>query len=900
MLSRFWMQFLVFPLFFYGHIFPAPFFVTNNADSGGGSLRAAIAASNGAIGDPQNTITFSTGFAITLTSGNLAPITHPVIINDTLEAVTVDGNATASIGFQIEFSAGGAAQGGGTGIQGITLKNFKGANGTSIPVTVGKDAIGILINGSNNNELSSNSLSAITGGTGGSPIVPFVPGVRGGNAFGILAGGTGNLVTTNSVSLITAGTGGSGGVGVGPLPGGHGGDGGNAFGAFLTGATNTVMQSNSITTVAAGSGGNGGNPNGIPGDPGIAVGIWVQNNSVNNLIGDLTDNMSLGNSIFDLTQPGARGIVISDASSFDNTIESNSIFNIDGKGIDLQGLGNNNQDAPTIATISSCSGGAIGVAGTLNNAIAGTPYHIQFFNNGVVSAIHEGKTLIGAISFVGTGVPVQNFAASFMPIAPVVIGDFITATATVELGSPDPAYGDSSEFSNEVSVTANPDLSVNAGDPQEACTPVNVQLNATPSGGTPGYTYLWTPDTGLSNPAISNPVASPAMTTMYIVTVTDSVGCSATDSVTITVNQSPIITEQPGDQTVCEGAMASFTATASGIPEPAVQWQVSVNGGVTFTDIGGATNTTYSFAAGLIDSGNRYRAVVTTNGCSVVTSTALLTVHQVPVIIQQPDNQVVCFGATVSFTAAASGIPTPSVQWQVSTNDGVTFIDIGSATNATYSFTPVLSDSGNQYRAMFTNLCDAVPTNAATLTVNPLPTISTSANPTVITLGQSSTLTATLGSGTPPYFVTFSDGFISPVSVNTSVTHEVSPTTTTTYSAVVTDSLDCESDPLNTITLTVLSPVPPPSDLKVVICGPRCRVTKSRKPRIRGRTTPGALVSLYANSSLVAKTKANNKGVFVVKPCCMLKRGCNTLVAQAVNNAGSTARSNCIKINVKS
>ncbi len=52
-----------------------------------------------------------------------------------------------------------------------------------------------------------------------------------------------------------------------------------------------------------------------------------------------------------------------------------------------------------------------------------------------------------------------------------------------------------------------------------------------------GLTYSWTPVESLNNPEIYNPVADPHQTTNYIVTVTDGYGCSATDSVLITVEE---------------------------------------------------------------------------------------------------------------------------------------------------------------------------------------------------------------------------------------------------------------------------------------------------------------------------------------------------------------------------
>ena len=68
--------------------------------------------------------------------------------------------------------------------------------------------------------------------------------------------------------------------------------------------------------------------------------------------------------------------------------------------------------------------------------------------------------------------------------------------------------------------------------------PQSVNLTSTVSGGTPGYTYKWTPAAGLNNALIANPVASPTVTTIYTLMVTDSKGC--TRSLSITINVLPL------------------------------------------------------------------------------------------------------------------------------------------------------------------------------------------------------------------------------------------------------------------------------------------------------------------------------------------------------------------------
>ena len=67
----------------------------------------------------------------------------------------------------------------------------------------------------------------------------------------------------------------------------------------------------------------------------------------------------------------------------------------------------------------------------------------------------------------------------------------------------------------------------------DAVVPFGSGVQLTAAGGTG---YSWFPATGLSNPAIANPVASPVNTTTYAVTITDAgSGCSDVLQVTVTV-----------------------------------------------------------------------------------------------------------------------------------------------------------------------------------------------------------------------------------------------------------------------------------------------------------------------------------------------------------------------------
>jgi hypothetical protein len=187
-------------------------------------------------------------------------------------------------------------------------------------------------------------------------------------------------------------------------------------------------------------------------------------------------------------------------------------------------------------------------------------------------------------------------------------------------------------------------------------------------------------------------------------------------------NGAPAITTQPSNQTVIAGQTATFTAAATGSPTPTVQWQVSTNGGSTWSNISGATATSYSVTnTTTSQSGHEYRAVFTNSVGSTTTSSATLTVMAAataPSITTQPSNQTVIADQTATFTTAATGSPTPTVQWQLSTNGGSTWSNISGATATSYSVTnTTTSENELKYRAVFTNSAGSAISTAATLTV---------------------------------------------------------------------------------------------------------------------------------------------------------------------------------------
>ncbi len=81
----------------------------------------------------------------------------------------------------------------------------------------------------------------------------------------------------------------------------------------------------------------------------------------------------------------------------------------------------------------------------------------------------------------------------------------------------------------------NPLSGVASATPPEICEGDNTQLHAYASGGSGSYSYEWTPTTGLSDPTITDPIASPLTTTTYTVTIDDG-NATVSDQISVTVN----------------------------------------------------------------------------------------------------------------------------------------------------------------------------------------------------------------------------------------------------------------------------------------------------------------------------------------------------------------------------
>ena len=196
--------------------------------------------------------------------------------------------------------------------------------------------------------------------------------------------------------------------------------------------------------------------------------------------------------------------------------------------------------------------------------------------------------------------------------------------------------------------------------------------------------------------------------------------CSPTaltsSNVTLTVNSPASITAQPVNVTACPTTDATFTAQVTGT-NITYQWQVSMDGGTTFTDITGATAASLTISPVTATQNNYQYHVVISNICtaSFSSSNATLTVSNNASITTQPVSTTACAGSNISFSTTASGT---GYQWEVST-DGFTFTPVTGATNPTLDLSAVtIAMNGNQYH-LVVSTCgpNSIISNNVTLTV---------------------------------------------------------------------------------------------------------------------------------------------------------------------------------------
>ena len=210
----------------------------------------------------------------------------------------------------------------------------------------------------------------------------------------------------------------------------------------------------------------------------------------------------------------------------------------------------------------------------------------------------------------------------------LIIGTNIFATCNGQAGA---------DYSFADLINGGGSLAVTPSSNSPLCEGSDLTLFANPSGaGSTGATYNWTA-TGPGGYSFTSTDQDPVVSGLvpgsytYTVTITDSLGNTNTDSTSAEVETAAAITLQPSDQQGPPGGLVVFSVTASAAAS--YQWQVSSDGGGTFTDIsdggrysGSLTNTLQVDNLMAADQGNLFRVVIqpTSASCPQLVSDAAL------------------------------------------------------------------------------------------------------------------------------------------------------------------------------------------------------------------------------------------------------------------------------------
>ncbi|WNM63854.1 DUF4347 domain-containing protein [Candidatus Nitrospira neomarina] len=456
------------------------------------SLREAIIATNNTGNDgAADQINFNIAGAGPHTispSSALTTLTDVVVIDGYTQAgSSANTLATGNDGvLQIELNGTGAGSANGltlgSGSAGSTIKGLiinrfslsgiqlSGANNVVVGNWIGLDNTGAVDQG--------NAIDGITitanNNTIGSAAAADRNVISGNNDEGVDVdpGISGTVIQGNYIGTNISGTAavGNGQVGVGPWGGiivdgsnntiggsntGEGNliSGNNQWGVWIIGTGNRVLG-NKIGTDAAGTVALGN------------VGDGIQIATSSNKVGGV--NAGEGNLIAHNTNNG-----VNVTGGTNNSILGNQIHSNTGLGIELGSTGvtvndagdadagaNDLQNFPVLATADVDSPTQVTIDGTFNST-ASSSFRVEFFKNTTAtgedpSGHGEGQTYLGFTSVTTDGSGNGSFNLTLN--ASVTTGEFVTATATEDLGGGN--YGSTSEFSLNTTAVAENDAPV--------------------------------------------------------------------------------------------------------------------------------------------------------------------------------------------------------------------------------------------------------------------------------------------------------------------------------------------------------------------------------------------------------------------------------------------------------
>ena len=681
--------------------------VTNTNDSGPGSLREAIEDANNGVCTPLPcTIAFNIAAApyVIAPQTDLPAVQSQLILDATTQPgyagvplIEIDGSSASTTAVLTVNGSGSAIRG--FSIQGDATGIYVNGDGNSIEGNyVGLTPAGAALPNVNGIRVTGNANSI--GGT-----TPAQRNVISGNSnVGVFltGGGNGNVISGNYIGTDPAGTAArpnasgiviwdpSDGTVIGGATAAHRNviAGNTNGGVNLNGpgsdATNSVIRNNWIGVDAGGS-------------------TLLPNGSFGINVAEVT-----GTSISENVIAGHANIGVIVAAGSGTTILNNSIYDNASFGIDLGGDAatpndagdadtgaNGLQNFPALTAVTLSAGNAVNVSYSIDSSAATPTIGSLRISAYEADAGGDGKAFVGETCVAGNA-----FTGSFtFTNAAVVAGDPIVATATSysDGGCTTVADG-TSEFSNVVTAAACTPPPVTITGASSLCGTGTVVLDA----GSGFAGYLW--NTGATTRTIS---VSPATTTVYSVTVTTALGCSNSDSHTVTVNTPPTVAIA-GPATSCAGATITLDA---GTGFASYAWS---NGATTQQISVSPTSTT------------AYNVTVTDgNGCTATDSHTVTVTANPTVDITGPATS--CEGATVTLDA---GPGYSSYAWST----GATTQQISVAPTSTTAYSVTVGNGS----------CTATDSHTVTVSAPPAATISSN-GPTTFCAGGSVMLTASAG-----------------------------------------------------------------------------------------------------------------------------------------------------------
>ena len=229
---------------------------------------------------------------------------------------------------------------------------------------------------------------------------------------------------------------------------------------------------------------------------------------------------------------------------------------------------------------------------------------------------------------------------------------------------------------------------------------------------------------------------------------------------------------------LCVGSITTTIlsgAVSGGYTNPVLQWQVSINNGVTWTDIPGANGNTYTFTGSVIGV-YKYRLTVAESGnigninCRVASNITTITIHDLPLAVAG-SNSPVCEGRPVNLTATGGS--------------SYTWAGPGGFTSGIQNpaFTATATSAG-MYMVTVKDAFGCVNTASTLVTTLSKPLLNVFPNPSSICIGDSVLLTATGGIS---YLWSPAAGLSNPTSAST----YAKPALTTTYLVRATGANAC-------------------------------------------------------------------------------------------------------------